>query len=81
MEELRATFEIESESDAHAVERLLNHLHDLLREESRITGKETSDSSEMLTQFETLRDAARSRKPGSLTVVFEQRDRPFEESQ
>jgi hypothetical protein len=33
----------------------------------------------MLEEFETLRDAARDRMPGTLTVVLEQRDEPLED--
>lgn len=80
MEEQKAVFEVESKSDAYAVERLLNQLYDSLREESRTVRNGTGDSTEMLEQFEAIRDAARRQKPGKLTVVYEQRDEPFEES-
>lgn len=79
MDEYEATFEITSKNDAHAVELLLNRLYDTLREESRTISTARSDSTEMLEQFERLRDAARQQRPGELTVVFEQRDEPFEE--
>lgn len=81
MEEQKAIFEVKSKSDAYAVEQLLNQLYNSLREESRTVRKETSDSTEMLQQFEAIRDAARRQKPGKLTVVYEQTDEPFEENQ
>jgi hypothetical protein len=81
MEEYEATFEIESKRDADAVERLLSRLYDSLREESRTVRDGTSDSTEMLTQFEAVRDAARDRNPGTLTVVLERRNEPFEDDQ
>ena len=76
-----ATFEIESRNEAHAVERLLDRLYDTLREESRTIRTGTNDSTEMLEHFESLCEASRQQKPGKLTVVFEQRDEPFEERQ
>jgi hypothetical protein len=79
MDEHEARFEIESKHDADAVERLLSRLYDSLREESRTVRDGTSDSTEMLEEFETLRDAARDRMPGTLTVVLEQRDEPLED--
>ena len=78
MEKHTAKFEIESKNDAYAVEQLLNVLYDSLREESRSVRKGTSDSSEMLAQFEAMRDAARRQKPGRLTVVYETKNEPFE---
>ena len=81
MVEHKATFEIESKSDAHAVERMLGSLYDSVREESRTVRKETSDSTKMLEQFESIRDAARRQKPGTLTVIYELENEPFERSQ
>ena len=72
MVEYGATFEITSTNDAHAVEQLLDRLYDSLREESRTVRSGTSDSTEMLEDFESLRDAAHQQRPGKLTVVFEQ---------
>ena len=79
MDEYEATFEIESATDAYAVERLLNRLYDTLREETRTLRTETGDSTQMLERFESLRDAARTERPGKLTVVFEQRGESFEQ--
>ena len=78
MEEYEATFEVDSKTDAHAVERLLERLYDSVREESRTLREGTGDSAEMLAQFEAIRDAARDRRPGKLTVVYERRDGEFE---
>ena len=74
-----ATFEISSKTDAYAVEKLLKQLHDVLREETRTVRDGTSDSTQMLEQFATLTDVARNPTPGTLTVVYEQEDGPFEE--
>jgi len=78
MEEYEATFEVDSKTDAYAVERLMERLYDSLREESRTVREGSSDSTEMLEQFEAIRDAARRHNPGQLTVVYEQRDEEFE---
>jgi hypothetical protein len=78
MEDHRATFEIDSKTDAHAVERLLDRLYDSVREESRTVRADTEDSTATLAEFESVREAARRPRPGRLTVVLEQRDEPFE---
>ena len=78
MDEYEATFEIESKTDARAVERLLGRLYDAVREESRTVREGSGDASATLEQFETLRDEARRRSPGRLTVVYEARDETFE---
>ena len=70
---------MDSKTDALAVERLMNRLYDALREESRTLQDGTRDSTEMLSQFEAIREAARRRRPGRLTVVYEQRDEEFDE--
>ncbi|MFB6104512.1 MAG: hypothetical protein ABEJ57_05425 [Halobacteriaceae archaeon] len=79
MTEYEATFQIDSESDAYAVARLMAAVYDSLREESRTLREGSSDSSEMIVQFRELREAARQPKPGRLTVTFEQRDEAFED--
>lgn len=81
MDEHEAIFEIETKNDARAIERLLERLYDTLREESRTLRTGTGDSTEMLEQFESVLDAARQKRPGKLTIVIEQRDQPFEETQ
>lgn len=79
MEEYEATFEVESKPDAHAVERLLDRLYDSLREESLTVRDGTGDSTEMLEQFATVRDAARDPAPATLTVTYERKSESFEE--
>lgn len=79
MDEYTAVFEIDSKSDAYAVERLMNRMYDSLREESRTLAAETSDSTDMLTQFKTIRDVARTPTPGKLTLIYETRNDGFDE--
>ena len=79
MTEYEAGFEIESKADAYAVERVLTRLYDTLREETRTVREGTTDSTEMLAQFATIRDAAQDPSPGTLTVIYERDDGPFEE--
>ncbi len=78
MDEHTAVFEINSKMDAHAVERLMERMYDSLREESRTVREGSNDSTEMLEQFETIRDATRRPTPGKLTVIYETRDEQFE---
>lgn len=78
METYKATFEVESKTDAYAVERLLNQLYDSLREESRSLSAERSDSTDMLSEFEQLRDVSRKRPRGTLTVRYEVTETPGE---
>ena len=77
MDEHRAVFAIESETDAYAVKRMLDRLYDSLREESRTLREGSSDSTEMLEQFQVIREAARRPTPGKLTVVYESRNGKF----
>lgn len=79
MEEYEATFEIETKSEAYAVERLMERLYNAVREESRTIREESGDSTAMLSEFETLRDASERRAPGSLTVRYVQRDESFDD--
>ncbi|MDG5777328.1 hypothetical protein VB773_03155 [Haloarculaceae archaeon H-GB2-1] len=79
MDEYEAKFEIDSKTDAYAVEKLLTRLYNALREETRTVRKETADSTEMLEQFKVVRDAAQDPKPGTLTVKFEQEDSSFDD--
>ena len=78
MEEYEAKFEIESSSDARAIERVLTRLYDSLREESRTTREGANSSTEMLEQFETLRDAARDHRSGTLRVVYTRDEEPID---
>lgn len=79
MEEYEATFTIESKSDAYAIERLMTHVYDSVREESRTTREGTEDSTQMLGEFKAIRDATRSPNPGRFTVVYETKEKGFEE--
>lgn len=78
MPKFEATFEVESKSDALAVERLMNRLYDAIREETRTLREGTQDSTEMLSQFEAVRDATRRTRPGRLTISYEQDDEGFD---
>ena len=79
MDEYQAIFEIKSKTDAYAVERLMNRLYNSLREESRTIREGSTDATEMLAQFEAIRDATQKPTPGKLTVVYESRDEKFED--
>jgi hypothetical protein len=79
MESHEATFEIQTKTDAFAVERLLEKVHDSMREESRTLGQGTGDRSDMLADFASLRDAAAGHSPGRLTVRYERADESFED--
>lgn len=79
MREYEARFEIESKADAYAVERVLTQLYDALREETRTVREGTTDSTEMLDQFATIRNAAQDPTSGTLTVIYERDDEPFGE--
>lgn len=79
MREHEAVFEIDSKSDAYAVERLVNRLYDTVREETRTRRPASSDPTEVLAQFEAIRDAAQHTTPGTLTVRYESRDETFED--
>lgn len=78
METHEATFEIESKTDAYAVDRLMEQLYNSLREESRSLRAGSEDATSMLAAFEAIRNAARTARPGRLTVIFEQREEEFE---
>lgn len=78
MERYEATFEIESKSDSYAARRILERVYDTIREESRTVRAGTADSSELLEQFEALREIVRTPAPGRLTVTYEIHDEGFE---
>jgi predicted trehalose synthase len=78
MNEYKAVFEIDSKTDAYAVERLMNRMYNSLREESRTLRDGSNDSTEMLEQFEAIRDATRRPTRGRVTVIYESRDEEFE---
>lgn len=78
MEKYEAIFKVESKTDALAVERVMNRLYDMLREESREIREGSADSVEMLEQFEAIRDATQRPTPGTLTIVYESKSKEFE---
>lgn len=77
MDEHEAVFETDSKAEAYAVERLMNQIYDTVREEVRTRRPESEDSTDVLNQFEALRDAAQHTTPGTLTVRYEPRDEEF----
>jgi hypothetical protein len=79
MDRIQASFEIDSKSDAHATRRILEGLYDRVREESQTIRERSDDTSELLDQFERLRDAAERPAPGRLTVTYERADDHFED--
>lgn len=74
-----ASFEIDSKTDSYAAQRLLEQVYDTIREESRSVREGTDDADELLREFQTLRDAAKRRTPGRLTITYEQYDAEFED--
>lgn len=79
MTEYSAVFEIDSKTDAYAVERLMESLYDALREETRTLRDDANDTSAMLEQFEAIREAARDPSPGTLTIRYESSDGDFDD--
>lgn len=79
MSRYEATFDIDSKTDAHAVRLLVEQAHDTLREELREIGQDDASVKETLQQFEAIREAARRTSPGTLTVIYEPRDGPFDD--
>lgn len=74
MSRYEATFEVDSKTDSYAVRRILERLYDTVREESRKVRDGSDDASELLREFEALRDAAEHPTAGKLTVRYEQYD-------
>lgn len=74
-----ASFEIDSKTDSYAARRILERVYDTIREESRSVREGTDDASELLQEFETLRDAVKDPMPGRLTITYEQYDDEFED--
>lgn len=78
MAHYKATFEINSNLDGHAVRLLTNRVYNTIREESRHTDQGRASPNETLQQFEAIREAARRPAPGTLTVIYEQHDEAFD---
>ncbi|SEO58505.1 hypothetical protein SAMN04487948_103351 [Halogranum amylolyticum] len=74
MSRYEATFEVDSKTDSYAVRRIVERLYDTVREESRKVRDGSDDASELLREFEALRDAAEQPTAGKLTVRYEQYD-------
>lgn len=74
-----ATFEITSKTDAHAVRLLVEQVYDTLREELREPEQGDARAKETLQQFEALREATRRPSPGTLTVIYDPDDEPFDD--
>ena len=79
MADYEASFDIDSKTDSYAAQRLLEQVYDIIREESRSVREGTDDADELLREFQTLRDAAKRRTPGRLTITYEQYDGAFED--
>ena len=79
MTRYEATFEIDEKTDSHAVRRILEQMYDTIREESRSVREGTDDGTELLQDFESLRDAVEHPTPGKLTIIYDQYDDEFDE--
>lgn len=71
MVEYTATFEIESASDARVVARVLDDLHNRLREEELEVREGEKVVSEMLEEFKTLQTKVNAGSTGQLIVSYE----------
>ncbi len=71
MESRQATFEIDSESDAHAVSLIMEQIYNSLREESVVVNKGEKQPNEMLDEFRKIRTMAEHESPGRLTIIYE----------
>lgn len=78
MSRYEASFEVDSKADSHAIHRLLEQVYDTVREESRSVREGSDDASELLGEFETLRNAAKQPSPGKIRIVYERYDDDFE---
>ena len=79
MARYEASFEIDSKTDSYAARRILEQVYDTIREESQSGREGSDDADELLREFRTLRDAATRRRPGRLTITYEQADDAFED--
>lgn len=73
MGEHTATFEIDSESDARVISRLLDEIYNRLREERRGVHGEDAPDDRMLAEFEALRDAVDRGSGGEVTITYRER--------
>ena len=79
MSQYEATFDIDSKSDAQIARVLAERVYDTVREETREVSGEGSSPSEMLEDFEAIREAAGQFSPGTLTIRFDQSGESFEQ--
>jgi hypothetical protein len=79
MVEHTASFDIDSKTDSYAAERILEQVYNTVREETRTVRDETDDDEDILAEFRAVRDAAERRKPGRLTITYEQYADDFED--
>ncbi|WP_439028441.1 hypothetical protein [Haloarchaeobius sp. DT45] len=79
MSKFEATFEIQDKTDAQAVQTLMERAYNAFREELMLHDRGDSPPDEVLAAFEAIRDATERTSPGSLTIVYEQHDEPFDD--
>lgn len=79
MSRYEAVFEADSKTDSQAIRRILEQVYDTVREESRTIREGADDASELLEEFETLRNATKEPSPGELRIVYERYDEDFED--
>lgn len=77
MSPYEASFEIKTKADSYATRRILEQVYDTFREEVKRVRNGSADGSELLQEFETLRDAAKHPTPGKLTITYEQYEDDF----
>lgn len=77
MAHYEATFEINSETDSHAVRLLTERAYNTIREELRQTDQDDAALNETLQQFKTIREAASRPAPGTLKISYEQHNETF----
>lgn len=78
MSRYEASFEIDSKTESYAARRIVEQAYDIIREESRRVREGSTDMSESLQEFETLREAANQPALGELTITYEQYDDDFD---
>lgn len=74
MSRYEASFEIDSKTDSYAARRILERVYDTVREESRSVRDGSEDTTTLLQEFKTLRDAAKRPTTGKLTIIYERYD-------
>lgn len=74
------TFEITSEADAYAVQRLMEQTYDTFREELQHVSAYGEPLDETLERVAKIREAMRDPSPGTLTISYERHDTDFTDS-